>query len=77
MQGNRTVTDPLSDYTSEHDLPAKVRQKTVRTIRAWRARGEGPPWVRIGRLIYYPNDGIEKWLRSLEQQPVRARSRAT
>jgi hypothetical protein len=65
----------LDDYTSEHDAATQLRQ-TVRTLRSWRQRGNGPRWVKIGRLVFYPNAGIGEWLRSLEQKPVRSRRAA-
>jgi hypothetical protein len=65
----------LDAYTSEHDAAAQLHQ-TVRTLRAWRQRGEGPRWVKIGRLIFYPNAGIPEWLRSIEKKPVRSRRAA-
>jgi hypothetical protein len=61
----------LDAYTSEHDAAAQLHV-TARTLRSWRQRGEGPRWVKIGRLIFYPNAGIAEWLRSLEQKPVRS-----
>ncbi len=64
----------LDDYISEHKAAVQLSQ-TVRTLRSWRQRGEGPVWVKIGRLVYYPQSGIPAWLKSLEQKPVRTRSR--
>lgn len=28
------------------------------TLQSWRTRGEGPPWIRIGRRVYYEPDEI-------------------
>jgi hypothetical protein len=66
------MSDPLENYTSEHTAAPKLNQ-TVRTLRSWRRRGIGPAWIKVGRLVYYPNAGIAQWLKSLEQQPVRSR----
>jgi hypothetical protein len=49
---------------------------TPRALRSWRAQRKGPPWAKIGRLIVYPNDGFEAWLRAQVQQPVRSQKRA-
>jgi hypothetical protein len=32
--------------------------------------------VKIGRVVLYPNDGFEQWLRAQVQQPVRSRRAA-
>ncbi len=45
--------------------------KTPRTARLWRKRRYGPPYVRIGREIYYPLDDAQKWLRSQMQMSGR------
>ena len=35
------------------------------TLRTWRSRrSDGPPFLRLGRSIYYDGDDVEKWLRS-------------
>lgn len=39
---------------------------SIRTLQAWRARGEGPPSIYIGknRLIRYSKQDISYWLES-------------
>jgi len=32
------------------------------TLKAWRARDEGPPYFRMGRAIRYRPEEVEKWL---------------
>ena len=34
----------------------------VDTLYAWRYRGVGPPALRIGRHLRYPDDGLAWWL---------------
>lgn len=34
---------------------------SVRTVAAWRARGEGPPHLKIGRRIFYAVRQVEEW----------------
>ena len=35
------------------------------TLRAWRLRGEGPPFIRLGaRNVRYPLDQLERWIES-------------
>lgn len=43
------------------------------TLAAWRSRGEGPKWIKIGaRNVRYRSNDIEKWLRANEQTTTRA-----
>ena len=52
--------DPLSLET-----PVRVSALTgysTMTLAIWRTRGEGPPYVRIGRTIRYPRDKLIGWL---------------
>jgi hypothetical protein len=61
----------LDGYTPEENM-AKARGVTVRTLRAERQRGDGPPWVKMGKQVLYPNDGFRNWLKANERRPVRA-----
>ncbi len=37
----------------------------VQTLRNWRGKFQGPPWIKIGkRLIRYPEAELEQFLRS-------------
>lgn len=35
---------------------------TGRTLATWRHRGQGPPWVKVGRFVRYRRTAIETWL---------------
>jgi hypothetical protein len=63
----------LLDGYIEDSRVAKERDLSQRAQRAERQRGEGPPYVKIGKKIYYPVDGFRAWLKSIERMPVRAR----
>jgi len=67
----------FDNYLTEANLAAALREKTgmgtTRTLRSWRDRGVGPAWIKQGKLILYPRDGVDSWLRSLVQQPARLR----
>ena len=41
----------------------------VRTVYAWRTRGEGPRAHKIGRHVRYRRDDVEDWLESQADQP--------
>lgn len=40
------------------------------TLCAWRNRGEGPPYVKIGRLIFYRPSDIKAWITSRVVRPA-------
>lgn len=65
----------LAGYLSEAEL-AEQLHKSVRTLRVWRQRREGPPWIKLGGDVMYAEDSTRAWLKSLEQQPVRSRRAA-
>jgi hypothetical protein len=71
MTYDTIAEDPLAGYAPEAEM-ARIRKKTQRTLRSERQRGEGPPYVRDGKKIYYSLAGFRDWLKSLERQPVRA-----
>ena len=43
---------------------AKQLDCEVKTLQAWRCRGGGPPFVRVGRLIRYKPDDVQAWVES-------------
>jgi hypothetical protein len=61
----------LEDYVPEEEY-CKELDVSDRKARQDRQRGIGPPFVRIGRKIYYSRNGILEWLKSLEHRPVRS-----
>jgi hypothetical protein len=67
----------LADYRTERELAAALKKRlgfgSVRVLRLWRQKRCGPPWAEFRRLIVYPNDGFEQWLRAQVQEPVRSR----
>ncbi len=65
----------LAGYISEDEM-AQARGVGVRALRAERQRGDGPPWVKLSRSVWYPEAGFRDWLKSIEQRPVRARKAA-
>jgi hypothetical protein len=70
------AANPLEGYAPDAEM-AKIRGKTVRTQRAERQRGEGPPYVKDGKKIYYSVAGYRDWLRACERQPVRGLAAST
>ena len=50
--------EPLHD---NHWLSEKL-DIPLRTIYAWRQRGEGPPAYRVGKHLRYRASDVEQWL---------------
>jgi predicted DNA-binding transcriptional regulator AlpA len=36
------------------------------TLRIWRARGEGPPYYKIGKSVRYDEERVREWLEDRE-----------
>ena len=46
-----------------------------RTLEAWRSRGEGPPFLRVGpRRVAYSRNDLDSWLRIRRCHPDTART---
>ena len=62
----------------QHDLiPADTFAREIlracpRTEKRLRARREGPPYIRLGRRVFYRKAAIEAWLLAQEQSQPRA-----
>jgi predicted DNA-binding transcriptional regulator AlpA len=41
---------------------ARVLCLSVRTLQAWRSKGTGPPFVRVGRAVRYRRSDIVDWI---------------
>lgn len=45
--------------------PKAVHDRTglaIQTLANWRSLRTGPPWVKVGRLVRYPEDRLDDWL---------------
>jgi hypothetical protein len=61
----------LDEFLSEEAAAAAIG-KSLRTLRQWRRRGIGPPYVKFGRTIRYRKPFVEHF-RQAEIRPVRTR----
>lgn len=52
---------------------AAARGICARTVQRERAQRVGPPFIKLGRKIYYRPAAIEAWLLELEQVQARAK----
>jgi len=68
----QSATDggPLAGYLTEAEA-ATALGRTRRSLSAWRKSRQGPPFVKIGPTVLYPQDGIRAWLKSLTVDPAR------
>jgi hypothetical protein len=64
-------TPLLADYLPERQAADELFQK-LRTLRKWREQRTGPPWVRIGRRVFYAKAALLEWVRASETRPVRS-----
>jgi hypothetical protein len=65
----------LDGYLTEDEQAAELNV-VKRTLRSWRQKGEGAPYVKIGKQIFYPIAGSAAWLKAKEQKPVRSGEKA-
>lgn len=56
------TTDP-DLLLSQQDV-APLLGLSTKTLEAWRVRGGGPKFVRVGRLIRYRRRDIQDWLQA-------------
>ena len=53
--------DSLDQLISPYRL-AHVLGVEVDTLAQWRRRGFGPAWIRVGRLVRYPEGSVSAWI---------------
>lgn len=42
---------------------ARILKLSIRTLQAWRCRGIGPDFIRVGRAIRYRHSDLMDWLK--------------
>jgi hypothetical protein len=71
---SRAQTKFLQEFISEDEYAAQ-RGVTLRTCQRDRQLRQSPPYVRLGRRIYYRVEAIREWLvkneRPVERRPQR------
>jgi hypothetical protein len=58
---------PLLDTWLSEGQFAKEMSVTLRTIRRWRALGDGPPYAKIGRTVRYRKSTARAWMIGCER----------
>ncbi len=59
---------------SEAEAAKQIHLKAG-TLGAWRHRGEGPAFVRVGKLVFYRPSDIRAWLLSRVVRPEQRAAR--
>ncbi|WP_024707818.1 MULTISPECIES: helix-turn-helix transcriptional regulator [Martelella] len=60
MQQSPLSLDP--DFLMTETLTCELLSVSARTLQAWRLRGGGPPFVKIGKSVRYKRRDITAWL---------------
>ena len=61
--------DFLQEFISEAEYAAR-RGVSVRTCQRDRQLGQAPPFVIVGRRVYYRIEAVKEWLRARERRGV-------
>ena len=59
----------LCDFFTERRLAHELRL-SVWALRAWRRRGYGPRFVKVGRAVLYPSNDVRQFLAGQPAGPV-------
>ena len=65
----RSAPKPNGEYMDEKELCTKLGISSI-TATKWRAKVEGPPFVKLGRMIRYRRSEVEAWLASNHRGPA-------
>lgn len=57
------------ELIDEREL-ARLTGIKVATWAKWRAKGEGPPYFKLGRLCRYRVSAVEHWIAERERVPA-------
>ena len=60
-------TLPLVKLLTDRDVSA-VTGMARSTLAKMRLRGDGPPWVRVGVSVRYPEDALADWMAGLPRR---------
>jgi predicted DNA-binding transcriptional regulator AlpA len=59
----------LDEPLLPEDEAAREVKVKKQTMAAWRNRGQGPAYVKVGRLVYYRPSHLREWLESRVVRP--------
>lgn len=58
------VVSPIADQEAllDETEAARFLAISIRTLQAWRTKGAGPPFVRLGRAVRYSRHALIDWV---------------
>ncbi|MEW6490299.1 MAG: helix-turn-helix domain-containing protein [Thermodesulfobacteriota bacterium] len=59
MDGNGRGRNP--NLVAEREAASQLGM-TVRALQNWRSRGEGPPYIKLGRSVRYSPEALERYV---------------
>ena len=62
-----TPVAPLVRLLTDHHV-SSVTGAARSTLAKMRLRGDGPPFVRVGASVRYPEDALREWMASLPRR---------
>jgi predicted DNA-binding transcriptional regulator AlpA len=62
----------MLEYLIREDELAEFLGKSKPTLQAWRARGQGPPWLKLVGRVFYDRRKVDEWIAANEHVPQRA-----
>lgn len=65
------MDDKTADYLRTPEA-ARLLSVSHQYLEVCRCRGEGPPYVRLGRAIRYRRTSLDDWMKSRECRPNRS-----
>ena len=71
----RTMADSL-DCLTEHDL-VLLAGITTSTAEAWRRRGTGPSYVRIGNRVFYQRKAVAQYMEDRVRESIAPNARGS
>ena len=48
---------------------AEVLRLGVATLHRWRKSGKGPPYIEMGRKVYYRRADLDRWIEERQRHP--------
>lgn len=56
--------DTTRNLMNESQSAAYLGSLTAKTLQAWRVRGGGPAFIKVGRLVRYRQSDLDAWIES-------------
>ena len=67
MSDMEKTVGPLVKFLTERDV-AELTGTARSTLSKMRLRGDGPPFVRVGVSVRYPEDDLREWQSALPRR---------